>query len=50
MIEHVSQNVIDQRLKNGTGIREAEGHYKILKMAQGSIKCHLALVSLLNAD
>ena len=43
MVQNVSENVIDQGLKNSWRVRQPKWHDEILKVAQVSIKCGLTM-------
>ena len=50
LVEHVSEHVLKQGLKNSRGIGEAEGHYQVLVMPRRSVKCRFPFISLSDPD
>ena len=48
--DHVSEDMIHERLKSWRGVAETKKHYSGFKEAKGSDECHFPLVFLLNAN
>ena len=49
-VQHGSQNIIDESLKNAWGIGEAEGHEQVLIVSSGCVEGSLQLVPPLDLD
>lgn len=50
MVHHVTEDVINQVLKNSWGISKAKRHHLIVEGTKGVVKSPIPLVTLTNAD
>ena len=49
-VNHVTQNIIYQGLKNSWGISESKGHHLVLIVSRGGVKSCLPLITLSDAN